>query len=191
VASIQQVIDAQLWLFHRHHILGNIPLYSIPPISGFEIMVHLIPSWMNGISGFVSLTKYLILQLFDVRHTDSSFVLQYTLIIFHKTRWLLLPDITLNLLDLLIFQFIDVFYIGKIQGGQDCMFLFWGGPVNYKAHYSLSWFSSLLRGNSPTSSSLILKMNNGYNGVSTELEKFTKWRGKWSHTPYLKGRGVL
>jgi hypothetical protein len=38
------------------------------------------------------------------------------------------------------------------------------------------------------SSGLILKMNNGYNGVSRELEKFTKWGGKWSHTPCLKGR---
>jgi hypothetical protein len=50
-----------------------------------------------------------------------------------------------------------------------------GGIVNYKAHYSLSWFRPLLEGNSPTSSSLILKMNNnGYNGVSRELEKFAK-----------------
>jgi hypothetical protein len=46
--------------------------------------------------------------------------------------------------------------------------------VNYKAHYSLSWFRHLLGGNSLTSSGLILKMNNGYNGVSKELEKFTK-----------------
>jgi hypothetical protein len=36
--------------------------------------------------------------------------------------------------------------------------------VNYKAHYSLSWFRFLLRGNSSTSSDLILKMNIGYNG---------------------------
>jgi hypothetical protein len=32
----------------------------------------------------------------------------------------------------------------------------------------------LLGGNSPKFSGLILKMNNGYNGVSGELEKFTK-----------------
>jgi hypothetical protein len=32
----------------------------------------------------------------------------------------------------------------------------------------------VLVGNSPTSSGFILKMNNGYNGVSIELEKFTK-----------------
>jgi hypothetical protein len=55
-------------------ILGNIPLHSIPPISGLEIMVHLIPSGMNGISRLVSIMKYLILQLLDVRHTDPSFV---------------------------------------------------------------------------------------------------------------------
>jgi hypothetical protein len=55
-------------------ILDNIPLHSIPPISGLEIMVHLIPSGMNGISKLVSIMKYLILQLLDVRHTDPSFV---------------------------------------------------------------------------------------------------------------------
>jgi hypothetical protein len=36
--------------------------------------------------------------------------------------------------------------------------------VNYKARYSLAWFRPLLGGNSPTSSGLILTMNNGYNG---------------------------
>jgi hypothetical protein len=46
--------------------------------------------------------------------------------------------------------------------------------VNYKAHYGLSWFRPLLDGNSHTTSGLILKMNNGYNGVSKELVKFTK-----------------
>jgi hypothetical protein len=46
--------------------------------------------------------------------------------------------------------------------------------VNYKAHYGLSWFMSLLGGNNPMSSSLILKINNGYNGVSRELKKFMK-----------------
>jgi hypothetical protein len=45
--------------------------------------------------------------------------------------------------------------------------------MNYKAHYDLSWFRFLLRDNSPTSSSLILKMNIGYNGVRREIEKFT------------------
>jgi hypothetical protein len=47
----------------KSDILGNIPLHSIPPICGLEIMVYLIPSWTNGISGLV-----------DVRHTDPSFV---------------------------------------------------------------------------------------------------------------------
>jgi hypothetical protein len=46
--------------------------------------------------------------------------------------------------------------------------------VNYKAHYSLSWFMPLLGGNSPMSSNLILKMNSGYNGMSRKLEKFAK-----------------
>jgi hypothetical protein len=46
--------------------------------------------------------------------------------------------------------------------------------VNYKAHYGLSWFRPLLGCNSTTSSSLNLKMNGGYNGVSKELEKFVK-----------------
>jgi hypothetical protein len=46
--------------------------------------------------------------------------------------------------------------------------------VNYKAQYDLSWFNLLLGGNSPTSSGLILKMNNGYNGLSREIEKFVK-----------------
>jgi hypothetical protein len=70
--------------------------------------------------------------------------------------------------------YVSVFFcIGKIHGGQDRVFLFWGGPTNYKAHYSLSWFRPLLGGNSPTSNGLILKMNNGYNGVSTMLDKFT------------------
>jgi hypothetical protein len=46
--------------------------------------------------------------------------------------------------------------------------------MNYKAHYSLSWFRPLLDGNSPTSTGLILKMNSGYNRVSRELKKFTK-----------------
>jgi hypothetical protein len=54
--------------------LDNVPLHTIPPISGLEIMLHLIPSWMNGISRLVSLMKYLILQFLDVRHTDYSFV---------------------------------------------------------------------------------------------------------------------
>jgi hypothetical protein len=68
------------------------------------------------------------------------------------------------------------------------MFLFRGGLANYKAHCSLSWFRPLLEGNSPMSSGLILKMNGGYNGMSRVLEKFAKWNGEYSCTPYLKGR---
>jgi hypothetical protein len=46
---------------------------------------------------------------------------------------------------------------------------------NYKAHYSLSWFRPLLRGNSPTSSIFVIEEDEQcYNGVSRELEKFTK-----------------
>jgi hypothetical protein len=66
----------------KSNILGNISLHTIPPISDFEIMVHLIPSGMNGISRLVSLTKYLILQLLDVRHTNPPIVAQHTFIIF-------------------------------------------------------------------------------------------------------------
>jgi hypothetical protein len=51
------------------NILGNISLRSIPLIGGLEIMVHLIPSWMNGISRLMHFMKYLILQLLDARHT--------------------------------------------------------------------------------------------------------------------------
>jgi hypothetical protein len=58
----------------KSNILSNVPLHTIPPISGLEIMVHLIPFWMNGISGLMYFTKYFILQLLDVRHTDPSFV---------------------------------------------------------------------------------------------------------------------
>jgi hypothetical protein len=58
----------------KSNILGNVSLHTIPPISDLEIMVHLIPSWMNGISRFMCFTKYLIIQLLDVKHTDPSFV---------------------------------------------------------------------------------------------------------------------
>jgi hypothetical protein len=88
----------------KSNILGNISLHTIPPISCHEIMVHLIPPWMNGICRLVSLMKYLILQLLDVWHIDPSFVPQYTLVIFQKSRRLLFLDVVLYLLDLLIFQ---------------------------------------------------------------------------------------
>jgi hypothetical protein len=70
----------------KSNILSNVSLHTIPPISGLEIVVHLILSWMNGISGFVSLPKYLILQVLDVRHTDFSFVPQHSFIILYKSR---------------------------------------------------------------------------------------------------------
>jgi hypothetical protein len=74
----------------------------------------------------------------------------------------------------LVHQLSVFFCIGKVQSGQDHVFLFRGGLVNYKAHYGLSWFRPLIGGNSPMSNGLILKMNNGYNGVNRELEKFMK-----------------
>jgi hypothetical protein len=64
------------------NILSNVSLRTVPPISGHEIMVHLIPSGMNGISGLVSLMKYIILELLDVRHTNPPLVSQHTFIIF-------------------------------------------------------------------------------------------------------------
>jgi hypothetical protein len=56
----------------KSNILINISLHSVPPIGCLEIMVYFIPSEMNGISGLVSLMKYLILQPLDVRHIDLS-----------------------------------------------------------------------------------------------------------------------
>jgi hypothetical protein len=45
----------------KGNILSNISLHSIAPIGYLEIMVHLIPSWVNGISKLVSLLEYLVL----------------------------------------------------------------------------------------------------------------------------------
>jgi hypothetical protein len=45
----------------KGNILGDVSFHTIPPISGLEIMVHLIPSGMNGISGLMCFMKYLIL----------------------------------------------------------------------------------------------------------------------------------
>jgi hypothetical protein len=86
------------------NILSNVYLHTVPPISGLEIMVHLIPSRLNGISGLVTLTKYLILQLFGIRHTNLPFVPQHTFIILRETRRFFFLDVVLYLLDLLIFQ---------------------------------------------------------------------------------------
>jgi hypothetical protein len=58
----------------KSNILGNISLHSTPQISGLEIVVHLIPSWINGISRLMHLTKYLILELLDSRHTNPPLV---------------------------------------------------------------------------------------------------------------------
>jgi hypothetical protein len=66
----------------KSNILSNVSLHSIPPISDLEIMVHLIPSWMKGISRLMCFTKYLILQLLDIRHTNPPFVPKYTFLIF-------------------------------------------------------------------------------------------------------------
>jgi hypothetical protein len=88
----------------KSNILDNVCLHTIPPKSGLEIMLHLIPFWMNGISGLMSDTKYLILHQLEVRHTDPSFVSQHSFIIFHKTKPLIFLDITLNLMDLFVFQ---------------------------------------------------------------------------------------
>jgi hypothetical protein len=88
----------------KSNILGNVSLHTISPISGLEIMVHFIPSWMNGISGLMCFMKYLILQHLDVRHTNPFLVPQHTFIIFRETRRLFFLDVALYLLDLLIFQ---------------------------------------------------------------------------------------
>jgi hypothetical protein len=52
---------------------------------------------------------------------------------------------------------VDVFCTGKLWGGQDRAFQFQGGFANYEAHYDLSWFRPLLRGNSPISSFLYIE----------------------------------
>jgi hypothetical protein len=45
----------------KDNILGNVSFHTVPPISGLEIMVHLIPSWVYGISRLMCFTKYLLL----------------------------------------------------------------------------------------------------------------------------------
>jgi hypothetical protein len=59
---------------------------------------------------------------------------------------------------------VSIFCIDQIQGGQDPALQFRGGLVNNEAYNDLSWFGPLLEGNSPTSISLILKMNICYKG---------------------------
>jgi hypothetical protein len=70
----------------KGNILSNVSFYTVPPISGLEIMVHLIPSGMNGISRLMCFTKYIILSFLDVRHTNPSLVPQHTFIILRETR---------------------------------------------------------------------------------------------------------
>jgi hypothetical protein len=70
----------------KSNIFGDISIHTIPPISVLDIMVHLIPYWMSGISGSMCFKRYLILQLLDVRHTDPSFVPQHTFIILRESR---------------------------------------------------------------------------------------------------------
>jgi hypothetical protein len=71
---------------------------------------------VNGISGLVSLSKYLVLQFLAVRHTNPSCVPQHSLVVFHKSRRLLFLDITLYLLDLLVFwlTFLNILEYGRI-----------------------------------------------------------------------------
>jgi hypothetical protein len=59
-----------LTIVTKSYVFGNVSLHSIPPISGLEIVVHLISSWMNGIRRLMRFMKYLILQLLEVRNTN-------------------------------------------------------------------------------------------------------------------------
>jgi hypothetical protein len=58
----------------KSNILDNVSHHSIPPISGLEIVVHLIPTWMSGISILMRFMKYLLLQHLDARHTNPPLV---------------------------------------------------------------------------------------------------------------------
>jgi hypothetical protein len=84
----------------KGNILSNISLYSIPPIVGLKISVQLIPSWMNGISRLMSLSKYLIPQFLDVRHTNLP--------LYHNTPWS--PFINLGDFSSLISHFIFLIF---------------------------------------------------------------------------------
>jgi hypothetical protein len=44
----------------KGNILSNISLHTIPPIGCLEVIVHLIPSWVDGISGLVDVTLLLL-----------------------------------------------------------------------------------------------------------------------------------
>jgi hypothetical protein len=69
----------------KGHIFYNISFHTIPQVGCLEILVHLIPSWMIGISRIVSLSLYHILQLFNIRHINPSFVPQHSLAILLKS----------------------------------------------------------------------------------------------------------
>jgi hypothetical protein len=56
----------------KGNILSNASLHTVPPISGHEIVVHLIPSGKNGISRLMCFTKYLILSLYHNIPSSSS-----------------------------------------------------------------------------------------------------------------------
>jgi hypothetical protein len=45
----------------KGNILSNVSFHTVPPLSGLEIVVHLIPSGMIGISRLMFFIKYLIL----------------------------------------------------------------------------------------------------------------------------------
>jgi hypothetical protein len=45
----------------KGNILSNVSFHTVLPITGLEIMVHLIPSGMNGINRLMCFMKYLIL----------------------------------------------------------------------------------------------------------------------------------
>jgi hypothetical protein len=62
--------------------------------------------------------------------------------------------------------------------------------MNYKAHYSLSWFRPLLRDNSPMSNIFCIEVEEQcYNGVSESSKNSLSERGKCLVSPCLKGRG--
>jgi hypothetical protein len=85
IGSLMLGLDS-LTCVTKGNILSNISLYSIPPTGCLEVLVHLIPSLVNGISGLMSLSKYLTLQFLDVRHTNPSFVPQHSLVILRKSK---------------------------------------------------------------------------------------------------------
>jgi hypothetical protein len=64
--------------------------------------------------------------------------------------------------------------------------------TNYKAHYDLSYFRSILWGNSPTSNFVVLKKMNSVTMGWAESSKYSlRERGKCSFVhPCLKGRGL-